>query len=76
MAKRTYKKKHHYIPHPYYKPAMFAIGLFRSYEKSLTDSLQITYMVFTDKESPDYIPRSQLDQRVLRRHVIDWIASD
>lgn len=67
MPKETVVYKHHFIPKPYYDPAMYALKVFRS-GKSLTDSVTITMMMFNKKKT--------LKEDILRKHLIKWIASD
>ena len=78
MTTKTTIVRHQYrIPKPYAKPAHYAIKLFRKTNMHLTDAVEVSYKSFTsNKQDPDYIPPSALDQRQLRKYVNRWLASD
>ena len=78
MTTKTTIIRHPYrIPSPYAKPAHYAIKLFRNTNMHLSDAVEVAYTSFTaDRHAPDYIPKSKLDIRQLRKHVNRWLAND
>lgn len=78
MTVKTTTIRHEYrIPKPYAKPVFYAIKLFRNTDMHLSDAVEASYNSFTsDRSDPDYIPKSKLDIKQLRRHVTRWLASD
>ena len=76
--KTTVEIKHIYIPQPYYKPAIFAIQIYRDQEHypnySLGRCCRIAHHFFTHGEKA--IPKSQLNLKKLSEYVIRYLKSD
>lgn len=73
--KTTISVHKHHIPKTYYKPAMYALKLFRS-GVSFHKSLSIAIASYTNPQSPDYINPSKLHYRKLSEHLLAYIAND
>lgn len=76
QIKAVQPHKRHYIPKPYYEPAMFALKLFRKADFHLVDAINTAYDSYTNPMNKDHIPKSQLNIETLRKHVLSYISTD
>lgn len=68
--------RRHFIPNPYYLPALYAMKLHREAGFHLADAISVAYSSFTDKSKSDRISKSELDVEILRKHILSFYASD
>lgn len=73
MSKKTYYCPHYKVPKPYTYPVAHAIKLFRDpYRLSLSDAIDSTYKLYTNRDFKYHIPKSEFSKKKLKYHVMRY----
>lgn len=73
MSLKVYYCPHYKVPKPYTYPVAHVLKLFRNpYNMSLSDAVDSTYKLYTDRNFKYHIPKNIFTKKKLKYHVLRW----
>lgn len=76
IVKTTIVQPTYVVPQPYRNPVGHVIKLFRHpYDLTLTEAIDRTYDLYTDRNFKYHIPKSLITKKKLRYHTLKYIET-